>query len=116
MELLGKKVYRFLLIFALLMFQINGAYSIEENFVEPQENAQTHLDEVQSAEEIQAEFDKIQSQLEGAKEEEANPFDTAVQEENQELQAQETAQEQVQTKEPKANLGSLGNIRKTIIH
>ncbi|MBR1977015.1 BamA/TamA family outer membrane protein [bacterium] len=84
------------------MFQINGAYSIEENFVEPQENAQTHLDEVQSAEEIQAEFDKIQSQLEGAKEEEANPFDTAVQEENQELQAQETAQEQVQTKEPKA--------------
>ncbi len=66
MELLGKKVYKFLLIFALLMFQINGAYSIEENFEQTQSDAQTQLDSVQTDEDIQAEFDKIQSQVDNA--------------------------------------------------
>lgn len=91
MELLGKKVYKFLLIFTLLMFQINGAFSIEENFEQPQTDTQT-----QSAEDIQAEFDKIQSQVDGSQKE-ANIFD----EPNQEEDAQMSVQEEAQTQEAK---------------
>ncbi len=76
MELLGKKVYKFLFVFALLIFQINGAYSIEENFEQVQENVQieldgvqAELDETQSPEDIQTEFNNIQSQLDDSKKE-----------------------------------------------
>ena len=84
MELLGKKVYKFLLIFALLIFQINGAYSIEENIDVPQENVQMQLDEAQSEADIQAEFDKIQSQVSPEEEEASNLIDETAQEETQE--------------------------------